>query len=95
MTTRFIICLFTPLLVESILVLRLAAVFPPTTHSRRTRYLVLLFPVIMKVVRVVSVSLVTASWISMTQTLGQAGRMVWSLSPFMKMAWIAQLLDNT
>lgn len=96
--TRFILCFYTPILVEIILVLRLVAVFPSTIRGRCTLYFVLAFPVLVKIFRVVSVSLVTARWTILLHDTGDfftAGYQVYRGSPFVKMALISQLLDNT
>ena len=98
MTAWFIICFYLPLLVETILILRLIAVFPPRLNRRHKLYLILVFPILVKIVRVVSVILLTILWVRLLhQSISplEAGHRLLSKSPFVKMALVSQLLDNT
>lgn len=97
-TGWFILCFYSPLLVDSILFLRLLAVYPANITPFRTRLTILGIPILIKIARVVSLSLSTEKWISATHTLGStitAGHVVWGESPYSKITWILQLVDNT
>jgi hypothetical protein len=97
-TARFIAFFYTLLLVETVLVLRLVAVFPSRTHAFPKICLVLAFPVVAKIVRIVCLSLLASSWCSLTRKTGdafEAGRIAFRDPPWVKIAWISQVLDNT
>jgi hypothetical protein len=97
-TARFIAFFYTLLLVETVLVLRLVAVFPSRTHAFQKICIVLAFPVVAKIVRIVSLSLLASSWCLLTHKTGdalEAGRSAFHDAPWVKIAWISQVLDNT
>jgi hypothetical protein len=101
LTTLFTTSFYSPLLVESILILRLVAVFPTHFHGRRTLYTILLFPALVKLFRVVTVSILAVRWIAAVtsdpsgEAPLRAAHLVWLQSPYVKICWILQLLDTT
>ncbi|TFY77140.1 hypothetical protein EWM64_g6873 [Hericium alpestre] len=88
---------FGPLFVESILLLRLWAVFPPQQISRVLKIIVYVPPVMLKLARLANGILYIVKWQSDVKSLGnpvQAGQMLWGTQPSVKIEWMLQTVDN-
>ncbi|KAJ7593630.1 hypothetical protein C8J56DRAFT_819774 [Mycena floridula] len=83
---------FTPILADSVLLLRIFAIFPYRTTSRSTFLAVVGIPVIIKVVRFIN-SLI---YIAVNSQNGPKGAAVLVLShlPSVKIEWFLQMFDN-
>jgi hypothetical protein len=90
-----IVFLFSPLLVESILLLRLVAVFPSATHGRRTLSLVLGFPIAIRIGRLINMCLAIARSTASSSKLNNNTSQWWALLPFIRLEWFLALVDNT
>ncbi|KAJ6561505.1 hypothetical protein DFH09DRAFT_921028 [Mycena vulgaris] len=86
---------FLPFIVESILVLRLLAVYPYSTTPIRKFILVFTFPVIVKLVRIINLAVFMRKYVILTRTVASplvAGDVFHQVAP--KIEWTSQLLDN-
>jgi len=90
-----IIFLFSPLLVESILLLRLAAVFPSREHGRRVLFAVLAFPVVIRIARLVNMCIAIAALSSAAAKLQSNTKQWWALLPYVRVEWFLALVDIT
>jgi hypothetical protein len=89
-----IVFLFSPLLVESILLLRLVTVFPSRVHGRRTLFAVLALPVLVRIGRLVNMCLAIA-WLGAASTgLRDNMSQWWALLPYVRAEWLLALVDN-
>jgi len=89
-----IIFLFAPLLVESILLLRLVAVFPSRIHGRRTLFLILIFPITVRIGRLVNMCVAIARLTASSSTLQNNVAQWWALLPYIRVEWSLALVDN-
>ncbi|KZW03277.1 hypothetical protein EXIGLDRAFT_828639 [Exidia glandulosa HHB12029] len=85
-----------PILVDSILLLRLVAVYPYTRTPKLRWFLLMAFPVACKVFRVVNISMFSHKvQVAVANDTAVEGANLIETFPQIKMEWIAQLLDNT
>lgn len=89
-----ILFLFAPLLVESILIFRLVAVFPSRINGLRTVFLVVAFPVIVRVGRVVNMS-IAISQAARAASHGGIADQWFAVLPYARAEWITSLLDTS
>jgi hypothetical protein len=87
----------TPILVDSILLLRLIAVYPPSITPTRKFVLILAFPVLAKIVRF---TCTTAFLIELVKTADEVGNffvaseITWARLPWSKMELFVATFDN-
>lgn len=77
--------ILSPFLVEGVLLLRLAAVYPTSINSTKTLFKIYTFPVLIKTTRLVTIALFMSKWISLTRSVGSpviAGEVLWNASKF-------------
>lgn len=91
--TWILFSFWSPAFIDSILYLRLWAVYPPTLTSRVVRCIILGTPVVSKMARFVVLSVATAGWAHRTRITGTflAGLELW---PYARVVWCFQLFDN-
>jgi len=100
LTASNVLLAMSPIFVDSILLLRLAAVFPYHRTPRITWFGVMLFPIAMKIFRIVNISIFSHHIqsvfgandpeLEVAASIIQIGTWINT-----KLEWIAQLLDNT
>jgi hypothetical protein len=91
-------CLFTttPWIIDLVLVLRLAAVYPPKITTRLTTVAIFAFPVVIKIVRLVMIILYNVSFwgdINKASLLNSLSIPAHAF-PYSKAEWILQIFDN-
>ncbi|KAF4585131.1 hypothetical protein EYR40_001968 [Pleurotus pulmonarius] len=91
--TWILFSFWSPALIDSILYLRLWAVYPPTLTSRVIRCIILGTPIVSKMARFVVLSVATAGWAHRARSIGTflAGLELW---PYARVVWCFQLFDN-
>ena len=86
------------ILVDTILLIRLASVYP-SSYIGRTRFTALLtLPVLLKIARVVNLILFIKALADATRNpVGANLRIaqIWEHAPYLKIEWFSQLIDNT
>jgi hypothetical protein len=88
-----ILFLFAPLFVESILIFRLVAVFPSRVNGLRTVLLVVSFPIIVRIGRVINMSIAIAKAV---QAASQGIADQWfAVLPYARAEWILALVDTS
>jgi hypothetical protein len=92
----YVLSFLTPILVEMVLIFRLAAVFThPKYHSRRVY--IIGFSAVMKIIRLVVAVLSLTFWYQGSQHRGvtiASGLFGWNLLPYPRIGWGLQVIDN-
>ncbi|RDB24592.1 hypothetical protein Hypma_008258 [Hypsizygus marmoreus] len=86
------------ILVDTVLLLRLLAVYPRSYIGAHNFVLILMFPVLMKVGRVINLIMFINALADATRDPATATTLiahVWSHAPYLKIEWFAQVLDNS
>jgi hypothetical protein len=91
--------LLAPWLIDLALIVRLLAVLPFSATPRKQFLAIFLFPLAIKIARLVMLVLIAHQWMSeaggLSQNNIQAGeQMSWAHSPYFKAEWICQIIDN-
>lgn len=86
----------TPLLVDSILLSKLYAVFPPSRTPRLKFIVIMGFPVAMKITRLINVIIYLRNFASIVHSVGYGGSAALVVSPLpnVKVEWFLQMFDN-
>ena len=86
------------ILVDTILLIRLASVYPSSYIGRMRFTTLLTLPVLLKVARVVNLILFIKALADATRNpMGASLRIaqIWEHAPYLKIEWFSQLIDNT
>ncbi|KIJ35697.1 hypothetical protein M422DRAFT_77308, partial [Sphaerobolus stellatus SS14] len=91
------VVLYTPILVDCILILRLSAVYPSSLTRPLVRIAILLPPILSTAARIACVTFVLHEWSVLSSrgaTAEVASRIVWPNNPFIIADWVIQLFEN-
>lgn len=86
------------ILVDTILLIRLVSVYPPSFVGRRIFGTMLALPVLLKIARVINLILFIKALADATKNPATANILIgeiWEHAPYLKIEWFAQLFDNT
>lgn len=89
--------LFIPVLIDTILIVRLFAVYPPRSISWPRRCVVFGPPITFKIIRTANLIVFLVKWTKFIKT-GEsplfAGQVLWGDQPWTKIEWFFQVCDN-
>ncbi|GJE96288.1 hypothetical protein PsYK624_124820 [Phanerochaete sordida] len=86
------------IIVDTILLLRLVSVYPPSFVGKRKFILILAIPVLLKIARVINLCLFIKALADATKDPATANVLIariWESAPYLKIEWFAQLFDNS
>ena len=86
------------ILVDTILLIRLVSVYPPSYIGKKIFGAMLALPVLLKIARVVNLILFIKALANATKDPATANILIgqiWEHAPYLKIEWFAQLFDNT
>ena len=86
------------IIVDTILLIRLVSVYPPSFVGKRTFGLILVGPVLLKIARIINLCLFIKALADATRDPATANLLIahiWEHAPYLKIEWFAQLFDNT
>ena len=89
---------FQSIIIDSILLFRLVAVYPPSFIGRRPFALLITLPVLLKIARIVNLGLFIKALVDATKDPATANILIgkiWEHAPYLKIEWFAQLFDNS
>ena len=86
------------IIIDSILLIRLISVYPPSFVGRRRFSLLITLPILLKIARVVNLCLFIKVLADATKDPATANLrigQIWEHAPYLKIEWFSQLFDNT
>ncbi|EKM56770.1 uncharacterized protein PHACADRAFT_254086 [Phanerochaete carnosa HHB-10118-sp] len=86
------------IIIDSILLVRLVSVYPPSYVGKRIFALILAVPVLLKVGRIINLCLFIKALADATKDPATANLLIariWENAPYLKIEWFAQLFDNS
>lgn len=86
------------ILVDTILLVRLVAVYPPSSVGKKVFGYILILPVLLKIARIINLILFIKALADATKNPATANILIgqiWEHAPYLKIEWFAQLFDNT
>ncbi|KAI0661882.1 hypothetical protein C8Q70DRAFT_684445 [Cubamyces menziesii] len=86
------------IIIDTILLVRLVSVYPPSYVGRRRFAAILAVPLLLKVARIVNLGLFIKALADATRDPATANILIariWEYAPYLKIEWFAQLFDNS
>ncbi|KAH9885760.1 hypothetical protein C8Q73DRAFT_669351 [Cubamyces lactineus] len=86
------------IIIDTILLVRLVSVYPPSYVGRRRFAAILAVPLLLKVARIINLGLFIKALADATKDPATANMLIariWEYAPYLKIEWFAQLFDNS